>query len=260
MPGAKNDKPTVESIVDPAELEQEKSEPGTQEPILEKTTAETIVETLPEYPVEPEAVMPEPVKPEITVEELPDEPPTPPEPETTTAPATKPKEPDPVPAASPKITPEPKPTIEPPTVTDKIPPPVESPSAPPVVPTPSNITVEQVKRDMPVVPAKHDPKYTKGVPKKVLELTDEEINAARKLWAREHIAYAQKQSNVNRKIRMNKMLDSIEAVVKKNPQTTTHAVANDIGISEKSASGYLQKLVKAGRINASGNSRNRRYF
>jgi hypothetical protein len=231
--------PTPEPIAEPSK--EEKPEVQTPEVEVLKVEIPEIQET--------SAVVEEP-----TLEE----PPAPPEPETTTTPATKPKEPEPITEPVIEKTPTAKPASKEPitnrqsSVTDSVP--------PPIAPTPSHITDEQVKRDKPVAPAKHDPKYTKGVPKKVLELTDEEIEAARKLWAREHIADAQKQSNVNRKIHMNKMLDGIEAVVKNNPQTTTHAVANDIGISEKSASGYLQKLVKAGRINASGNSRNRRYY
>jgi predicted HTH transcriptional regulator len=126
--------------------------------------------------------------------------------------------------------------------------------------TPSHLTEKQIKWDTSVAPAKHDPKFTKDIPKRVLDLTDEEINAARLLWAREHIAGAQKQSNLNRKINMNNIMSEIEAVVRANPNTTTHAIANSVKLSEKSTSGYIQKLVKAGRIKAAGNSRNRKYF
>jgi len=54
-------------------------------------------------------------------------------------------------------------------------------------------------------------------------------------------------------------MDEIVKIIKAGPETTTHAVAKGINLSEKSTSSYLQKLVHAGRIKATGNSSNRRY-
>jgi predicted HTH transcriptional regulator len=58
---------------------------------------------------------------------------------------------------------------------------------------------------------------------------------------------------------MNKMLDAVEATVSKTPNTTTHAIANKLRIAESTTANYLQKLVKSGRIQATGNGHKRRY-
>jgi len=56
------------------------------------------------------------------------------------------------------------------------------------------------------------------------QLTAEEINAARKLWAREHIAEAQVQSNKSRNARMNERMNKIEKIVKTKPKISVHDV------------------------------------
>lgn len=109
-------------------------------------------------------------------------------------------------------------------------------------------------------PAKHDANITEGVPERVLALTSEELDAARRLWAREHISDAQKQANRNRHARMIERMDTIEKVIKKKPGISTHLIANEVHLSEKLVSGYIQNLVKAGRIEGRGNTGNRRYF
>jgi hypothetical protein len=214
-------------------------EPETQEPVTEPVT------------------LPEPELPAPPAEE----PPSPPSPE-----------PEPAPAPIPAPIPVPEPLAEP--VPEPVPEPVIE--APPVVDTPSQVTDKPVLRDTPIAPVAeptlpvaptppiapvlHDPKYTKDIPQKILELTPEEINAARLLWARENIADAREQSFKNRREHMNQMNAEVEAIVKANPQTTTRDIALEMSISEKSASGYLYRLVKAGRIKSSGNSHNKRYF
>ncbi len=121
--------------------------------------------------------------------------------------------------------------------------------------------VEEIKAEEATpVPAEHVDKDTEGVPERVLALTSDELDAARRLWAREHIAGARAQSNSNRKAHMNDMMDAIEKIVRANSQTTVHSIANQINLSEKLTSGYLQKLVHAGRIKATGNTNSRRYY
>jgi predicted transcriptional regulator len=200
--------------------------------------------------------------------------------ETPVAEETQPKAPTPLPVVSEEVKEDKaEPIPEPPKelIKEEPPAPLQAPShitdeqvkrdapiapTPPVAPhtTPSQVTDKPALRDAPIAPAKHDPKYTKDVPKRVLELTEEEIEAARMLWAREHIAEAQTKSNISRKKHMNEMMNEIEALVKANPEINTHAIANKVNLSEKSASSYIQKLVKSGRIKASGNTHNRRYF
>jgi predicted transcriptional regulator len=251
----------------------------TDNPVDESTSGpEVIIKQVVE--VQPaEVIVPETEIPQITIDPAPPAEDLPPMPE-------EPKVESPAPPENEIVvepTSIPEPNIEQSIVIEPAAPVIESEAVPtvPVTPTsqetPSHLTENQIKRDAPLVdippplapvlpstpplaPAKHDAKYTKDVPRKVLELSDEEINAARLLWSREHIAEARSKSNTNRKDRMNKMLDMIEATVKNKPQTTTHIVANSMKISEKTASGYLQKLVKSGRIRASGNSRNRLYY
>lgn len=230
------DKPVIETPLPP--------ETTVEVPLLpiEETPAPLPPETMPEPAPspEPEPIIENPVAPVLPkVEPKPDSKPAP--------------EPEPIPKQEPE-----GPEVEKP----KIVKPVELPATPAVAPTPQVVppTTPPVVPTPAVAPAKHDPKYTKDIPKRVLELTDEEINAARKLWAREHIDGARNKANANRHEHMNEMLNQIEAVVKASPNTTTHKIANSLNISEQMTSGYLQKLVKARRIKASGNSRNRRYF
>ncbi len=189
------------------------------------------------------------------------------------------------PVVTPPPTPEPEPIIVEPTLP---PPPAPEPPKPPVKDEPvaeepvdktedRSTKVEddagsepKVESTLPVVetppttppiaPAVHDPKYTKDIPQKVLELTPEEINAARLLWAREHIGAAQAQANRNRTARMNERMSEIEKIVRGKPQISVHEIAKSVGLSEKLTSGYLQKLVHGGRLHATGNSWNRRFF
>ena len=109
-------------------------------------------------------------------------------------------------------------------------------------------------------PAQHEQKYTDGIPERVLALTTEELDAARRLWAREHIGEAQKASRDSRKKRMNEAMNEIEKIVKKTPDSRIHSIANEIGLSEKLTSSYVEKLVAAGRIKGRGNTGNRRYY
>lgn len=109
-------------------------------------------------------------------------------------------------------------------------------------------------------PAKHEQKYAEGIPERVLALTKEELDAARRLWAREHIGEAQKASRESRKKRMNEAMNEIEKIVKKTPASRIHSIANEIGLSEKLTSSYVEKLVAAGRIKGRGNTGNRRYY
>lgn len=134
------------------------------------------------------------------------------------------------------------------------------PTTPPVVATESKVEELKVEGQTEGIPAVHDPKYTKDVPQRVLELTAEEINAARLLWARENIGQAQKQANRNRNARMNKRMDVIEAFVKTNPQTSVRLISNAVQLSQKLTSSYLQRLVRAGRIHATGKTQNRRFY
>jgi hypothetical protein len=212
-------------------------------------------------------------------EPAPSPPQEPPQPEPAKEPpAQEQPEETPAQAPAPPPTPAPEPIIEEP---QELPPLQEVPSAPvpekppvkdepeaeepklettpPVVPPPPPIA-ETLPATPPLVPAVHDPKYTKDVPQRVLELTAEEINAARLLWARENIGQAQKQANRNRTARMNKRMDEIEAIVKARPQTTVHTIANEMQLPQKTTSSYLQKLVHTGRIRASGKTHDRRFY
>ncbi|MBP6961949.1 hypothetical protein KBB49_00220 [Candidatus Saccharibacteria bacterium] len=199
--------------------------------------------------------------------------------------------PEPPPTPTPAPTPEPEivpqPTIEPPQPTPEPiveePVPAPEPPKPPVKDEPvdktedrstkveddagseskveSTLPVVEIPPTTPVVvPAVHDPKYLKDIPQKVLELTAEEINAARLLWAREHIGTAQAQANRSRTARMNERMSEIEKIVRGKPQISVHEIAKSVGLSEKLTSGYLQKLVHGGRLQATGNSWNRRFF
>jgi hypothetical protein len=148
---------------------------------------------------------------------------------------------------------------------------VPSPTIEPVVETapqapaplkqeaPAVVDEEKPVETPPTAPATHDPEITDGIPKKVLDLTPQELDAARRLWAREHLPQAQKKANESRHARMLERMKEIEKVVKANPNTTVHEVANNVGLSEKLTSGYLQKLVHADRISASGHTNNRRF-
>lgn len=103
------------------------------------------------------------------------------------------------------------------------------------------------------------PEQIDGIPQKVLDLTPEELDAARRLWAKEHISAAQKKANDSRHARMLERMNEIEAYIKNHPNATVREVALEMNLSEKLTSGYLQKLVKAGRVRARGNTNNRRY-
>lgn len=108
-------------------------------------------------------------------------------------------------------------------------------------------------------PAAAESQPVNGIPQKILDLTPEELDAARRLWAREHIAEAQKQANKNRHARMMSRMAEIEKVVKQHPSSSIHEIANKVQLSEKLTSGYVEKLVHAGRLRAEGNTTNRRY-
>ncbi len=249
----KDESASVEPIVEPI-----------VEPVNEEITeVETpIVETSEDETAEIELLRVEP--PEIQETQS-----TPVEVPTLQEPAT---EPPPPPETQPEPTPEPPKeplTTQSSPITDSAPPPVvptppiAPPTTPPIAPTPlPRSSSEELTTGDPlqITPAQHDPKYTKDIPQKILDLTDEELDEARLLWAREHIAEAQAQGNRNRLARMNKIMDEIEAFVRTKPNATTYEIANKMNMSKKSTSNYIQKLVNAGRIKASGNSSNRRYF
>ena len=111
----------------------------------------------------------------------------------------------------------------------------------------SHIAENQVKRDE-LTPEQ-----------KAAQLTEAELEAARRLWAKQHIGQAQKKSNESRHARMLERMNELEKLVKAKPNATVHELANKMNLSERLTSGYLQKLVHAGRIKASGNTNSRRY-
>jgi predicted transcriptional regulator len=184
-------------------------------------------------------------------------------------------------------TPEPKPIIEPSVAPEATPvmAPMQTTTSPsPEVPSATNESIEhkeEIQHTTPAVVgeaeptpavapttqelptpehAQHEQKYTDGIPERVLALTKEELDAARRLWAREHIGEAQKASRDSRKKRMNEAMNEIEKIVKKTPDSRIHSIANEIGLSEKLTSSYVEKLVAAGRIKGRGNTGNRRYY
>lgn len=229
----------------------------TEEPEATDSKAEEpIIETPPQPPETSPIPEPEPIP----------EPPAPPQVEEPVAEPTPPPAPEPEPII--EKPPELPPLQEVPSVPVPEKPPVkdepeakepETPTTPPLAPTPPP-PAETPPSTPHLAPAVHDPKYTKDVPQRVLELTAGEINAARLLWARENIGQAQKQANRNRTARMNKRMDEIEAIVKARPQTTVHTIANEMQLPQKTTSSYLQKLVHTGRIRASGKTHDRRFY
>ncbi|MDO8265646.1 MAG: hypothetical protein Q7T41_01735 [Candidatus Saccharibacteria bacterium] len=262
----KKESTTEETPINPAPLEPPQTpiveetpapepalEPQVQEPAKEPPAQEQPEEPAPTPPPPPAPEpIPEPApQVEVVPPPTPESIPTPPIIEVPIAPPAPP--PDPIPEP-PKPEEKPTPVKEEPATKE---PKVETP--PPVVPTAPPIA-ETPPPTLPIAPAIHDPKYTKDIPQKVLELTPEEINAARLLWAREHIAGAQIQANKNRNARMNRRMDEIEKIVKAKPQISVHEIANGIQLSQKLTSGYLQKLVRAGRIHATGNTNSRRFY
>jgi predicted transcriptional regulator len=240
-----------ESNVTESKVEELKVESQTPEPT---PTPEPIPEPAPQQPT-PEPTPEPPIATESKVEESKVESRTEPE-----------KAPEPTPAPPPPpIKDEPGATESKATELKVEESKVESQTKPIATPLPRSSSAELTTGDPvvetppPVAPALHDPKYTRDIPQKVLELTAEEINAARLLWGREHIAAAQAQGNRNRRARMNGRMDAIEKLIKTEHMSTTHAIAGGVRLSEKLTSSYLQKLVHAGRIKATGNSSNRRY-
>lgn len=229
------------------------SEPITETP---PETPSVIPETEPKVPEEPAIVDADKVIVEDRKEES--EPPKPVE----EKPVEKVETPPPLapkPNSEPPATPPPEPTAE---SVEVAKPNVESPMSndEQTPQTSSEVSVgNPTQSSTEVSVGKHDPRFTKDIPAKVLELTDEEIDAARKLWAREHLDQARAKANENRKVHMNQMMKEIEKFVKTNPGTSVHTIANSVRLSEKLTSGYLEKLVKAKRVKASGNTRNRRY-
>ena len=200
--------------------------------------------------------------------------PTPPEP----SPAIEPQS-EPEPAPMPEPTPEPpspsteEPVSAPAPPPDPIPEPAPVPAQPEPTPAPERKPAEAAepptakevpKADKPKEASVEEenaepPEYGNGIPKKVLDLTPEELDAARRLWAKEHIGEAQKKANESRHKRMIERMSEIETYIKRHPNVTVHEISQEVNLSQKLTSGYLQKLVKAGRVEASGATNNRRF-
>lgn len=218
-------------------------------PVPAQETPEAQAETpLPEPAPEPAPV------PEIPVEVAP-APTPPPEPETPPVIEEPTQTPEPTPpiAPTPELAEPPKATVE-----DNPKEPVKAPEATPITqPAPESPAPEPLE---PTPPSPLPPSPSeKGIPQKVLDLTPEELDAARLLWARQHIGEAQKQANRNRHARMLKRMAEIEKFVKANPGCTVHEVSLEVALAQKLTSGYLQKLVHEGRVTASGNTGSRRF-
>lgn len=98
-----------------------------------------------------------------------------------------------------------------------------------------------------------------GIPQKVLDLTPDELDAARRLWASRTIHDTQKASVEARKERVRINTDRVEHFVKKYGPTTVRTVALELGMSTRSASAYLLDLANHGRLKATGTTTNRRY-
>lgn len=246
-------------------LDQSPTEDGP--PTLEEETAPT---PLPEPETSPSDTPAEPTPQPASQPEPPphvEEPAPVPE---TTVPVQEPS-PEP-PAPEPKI--ETPPAVEEPALQPGTTPPVAS--TPPITHIPEPIPgkkeeyepvstpAPQVEESSPSepqaeVPTPAEPEQVSDIPQKVLDLTPEELDAARRLWAREHIAGAQKQANKSRHERMVSRMAEIEKVVKNNPSSSIHEIANKVKLSEKLTSGYVEKLVHARRITATGQTNNRRY-
>lgn len=221
---------------------------------------EPVAEVTPSPEPQPEQVSEVPVVepiPEPVIEPTPPEQITEPTPEPQTPPPTPEPEPTPIVEPTPPVAPETPPVasvpLQPPTVEQVTPEPV-----PPIEPTP-----EQPKEE-PVVasptPQSPEPAVVKdGIPQKVLDLTPEELDAARRLWASQTIHDTQKKSVQARKDRVEQNMQRVEHFVKKYGPTTVRTVGLELGMSTRSASSYLIDLSKKGKIQATGQTTTRRY-
>jgi predicted transcriptional regulator len=196
--------------------------------------------------------------------------------------------PEPAPPPTPEPVAEPVPIIEEPTATPTLEetateatPALEPETLPVVVPTPPVVvepviepepekapvstpepTPEQPKEEPVIVtppPVLESPKDTGGIPQKVLDLTPEELDAARRLWATQNIKSVQAKSAHDRTARRDALLREIERYIKSNPPATLSMIAYHANISPRKASDYLRILVKSKRIKATGATTSRRY-
>ena len=196
-------------------------------------------------------------------------------PEPTPEPIPEPQTPPPTPE------PEPAPMADPtPPVVEETPPVVSAPSEPP---TPDPVVAEPVKpaepTPEPVPPIELTPEPPKeepvavappppnpepavgkdGIPQKVLDLSPQELDAARRLWITNNIHSLQKLSTKARHTRKLDLLNQVESFVHANAPVKLSKVAYELNISEPKASDYLRILVKSGRIKATGQTTSRRY-
>lgn len=226
----------------------DKDQPITPEPVAEvppspEPQPEQVIEAPVAEPV-PEPV-PDPIAPEPAPEPIPEPqtlPPTP-EPELTPIVVSTPPQPETPPVASVPL--------QPPTVEQVTPEPV-----PPIEPTP-----EQPKEEPVVVPPPTpEPAVGRdGIPQKVLDLSPQELDAARRLWITKNIHSLQKLSTKARHTRKLDLLNEVESFVHANAPVKLSKVAYELNISEPKASDYLRILVKTGRIKAQGQTTSRRY-
>jgi|GEM_PF-6280846 len=217
----------------------------------QEQTTEPVAEVKPSPEPQPEQVSdtpavepnPEPF-PEPTVPE--------PTPEHTPAPETPP--PTPEPEQAPIV----EPTPPPPDTAEVSPPPEPpKPEITPAVPPkpPDAVPAEPPKPE----PQPEPPKELGGIPQKVLDLTPQELDAARRLWITKNIHSLQKLSTKARHTRRLDLLNQVESFVHANAPVKLSKVAYELNISEPKASDYLRILVKSGRIKATGQTTSRRY-
>jgi hypothetical protein len=169
--------------------------------------------------------------------------------------------------------PEPAPVTEVPVVVPKSEPVIAPEKAPLLAPTPLPVVVEPVApkvepeavrpvEEKPVetpAPVSEAPKEQGGIPQKVLVLTPEELDAARRLWASRTIRETQKVSVQARKEKVTENLKRVEHFVKKYGPTTVRTVGLELSMSSRSASAYLMTLASQGKIQVTGATTSRRY-
>jgi hypothetical protein len=128
----------------------------------------------------------------------------------------------------------------------------------PPVPEPSSLQPAEEATVVEQVPEVTAPDKN-GIPQKVLDLSPDELDAARRLWASRTIHDTQKASVEARKERVRTNTDRVEHFVKKYGPTSVRTVALELGMSTRSASAYLVGLANQGKLKATGTTTNRRY-
>jgi hypothetical protein len=228
--------------------------PPTPEPQPEQVIEVPVAETAHESEPIPESKAPEPTLEPTPVPETP--PPTP-EPEQA-----------PIAELTPPVATEPPPVLvevkveEVPTPTPGLTPVEPSKHPDPATVEPPKPTPEPPKEEPVVAPPPPTPEPEagmNGIPQKVLDLTPEELDAARRFWISNNIRSIQKLSTKARHTRKLDLLNEVESFVHSNAPVKLSKVAYELNISEPKASDYLRLLTKANRIKAIGNTTNRYY-